>query len=101
MTTAYVAIIILWAAWVGFCAYSVFSGAKWIVQPMADCGVPSAWWPWLGTAKAVGAAGLLVGLFIPVVGVVAMIGLVLYFFGAVATVLRARMYSSSAVLLVL
>ena len=99
MSTAYVAIMILWAAWVGFCAYSVFSRAKWIVQPMADYGVPSSWWPWLGTAKAAGAAGLLVGLFIPVIGVMATIGLVLYFIGAVATVLRARMYSSSAVLL--
>ncbi len=101
MSTAYVTITILWAAWVGFCAGAVFSRAKWIVQPMADYGVPSSWWPWLGTAKATGAAGLLIGLFIPAIGVMAVIGLVLYFLGAVATVLRARMYSNSAVLLLL
>jgi DoxX-like family len=49
--------------------------------------------PWLGTAKAAGAAGLLVGLFVQVIGIVAGIGLVLYFAGAVITVVRARLYS--------
>jgi len=71
------------------------------VQPLADYGVPRAWWPWLGAAKAAGAAGLLVGLFVPVIGVMAAIGLVLYFIAAVATVVRPRVYSRSAVLLVL
>ncbi|GAA2776564.1 hypothetical protein GCM10020219_054420 [Nonomuraea dietziae] len=40
-----------------------------------------------------GAAGMLVGLLVPVIGVLAAIGLVLYFTGAVVTVLRARSYS--------
>jgi hypothetical protein len=52
-------------------------------------------------AKATGAAGLLVGLFVPVIGVMAAIGLVLYFIGAVVTVVRPRVYSRSAVLLLL
>jgi multisubunit Na+/H+ antiporter MnhC subunit len=34
-----------------------------------------------------------VGLFVPVIGVAAGIGLVLYFTGAVATVIRARWYA--------
>ena len=101
MSAVYVTITILWAAWVGLCAVAVFSRARWIVRPMTDYGVPSSWWPWLGAAKATGAAGLLIGLFIPAIGAVAMTGLVLYFIGAVATVLRARVYSNSAVLLVL
>jgi hypothetical protein len=101
MSTAYVAVIVLWAAWVGVCAASVFVRAKWIVRPLADYGVPRSWWPWLGAAKAAGAAGLLVGLFLPVIGAIAMIGLALYFTAAVAAVLRARVYTSSAVLLVL
>ena|SRR5215218_2027310 len=54
---------------------------------------PRSWWPWLGTAKAAGAAGLLVGLFVPVIGVMAGIGLMLYFAGAVITVVRARWFS--------
>src|SRR6266568_2366116 len=94
MSTAYVVVTILAAAWVGFSAASVFFRAKWVVQPLADYGVPRSWWPWLGTAKAAGAAGLLVGLFVPVIGVMAEIGLVLYFAGAVVTVVRARCYSN-------
>lgn len=101
MSTAYVAVTVLWAAWLAFSAGALFFHAKWVVQPLADYGVPPSWWPWLGTAKAVGAAGLLAGLFMPVIGVMAVIGLMLYFIGAVATVMRGRMYSHSAVLLVL
>jgi DoxX-like family len=101
MSAAYVVVTVLWAAWVGFSAGSVFFRAKWVVQPLADYGVPRSWWPWLGAAKAAGAAGLLVGLFTPVIGVMAAIGLVLYFIGALATVMRPRVYSRSAVLLLL
>ena len=93
MPTVYVIVTILAAAWVGFSAACVFIRAKWVVEPLADYGVPRAWWPWLGTAKAAGAVGLLVGLFVPAIGVMAGIGLVLYFTGAVITVLRARSYS--------
>lgn len=93
MSTAHLVVTLLAAAMAGFSAASVFLRAKWVVQPLADYSVPRSWWTWLGTAKAVGAAGLLVGLFVPVIGVVAGIGLVLYFTGAVVTVVRARWYS--------
>lgn len=93
MSIAYVVVTVLAAFTVGFSALSVFSNAKWVVQPLADYGVPRQWWPWLGTAKAAGAVGLLVGLFVPVIGVMAGIGLVLYFAGAVITVVHARWYS--------
>jgi hypothetical protein len=101
VSIAYVVATVLWAAWVGFSAGSVFFRAKWVVQPLADYGVPPSWWPWLGAAKSTGAAGLLLGLFVPVIGVMAAIGLVLYFIGAVVTVVRPRVYSRSAVLLLL
>jgi hypothetical protein len=39
------------------------------------------------------AVGLVAGLFVPFVGVAAGIGLVLYFTGAVVTVVRARWFS--------
>jgi hypothetical protein len=91
--TAYVIITLLAAAMVGFSAASVFLRAKWVVQPLADYGVPRSWWPWLGAAKAAGAVGLVIGLFIPFIGVLAGVGLVLYFAGAVVTVIRARSYS--------
>jgi hypothetical protein len=92
MSTAYVIVTILAAAWVGFSAVSIFIRAKWVVEPLAEYGVPRAWWPWLGTAKAAGAAGLVVGLFVPAIGIAAGIGLVVYFIGAVITVIRARSY---------
>jgi hypothetical protein len=93
MSTAYVVVTLLAAAMVGFSAGTFFFRAKWVMQPLADYGVPRSWGPWLGTAKAAGAAGLLVGLFVPFIGVMAGIGLVLYFTGAVVTVVRARWYS--------
>jgi hypothetical protein len=93
MSTAYVVVTLLAAAMAGFSAGSVFFRAKWVVQPLADYSVPRSWWPWLGVAKSAGAAGLLVGLFVPVIGVMAGIGLVLYFAGAVVTVVRARWFS--------
>jgi DoxX-like family len=92
MSIAYVVVTVLAAIMVGYSAFSVFSQAKW-VQSLADYGVPHSWWPWLGTAKATGAVGLLVGLFVPVIGVMAGIGLVLYFAGAVITVVYAHWYS--------
>ena len=96
MSTAYLVVTLFAAAFVGFSAVSVFIRAPWVVQPLADYGVPRSWWSWLGTAKAAGAAGLVVGLFVPVIGVMAGAGLVLYFLGAVGTVLRAHWYSHTA-----
>lgn len=93
MSTTYIVLTVLGAAMAAFSACSVFFHAKWVVEPLSDYGVPRSWWPWLGTAKALGAAGLLAGLFVPVIGVMAGIGLVLYFAGAVLTVARARWYS--------
>ncbi|PXY20706.1 DoxX family protein [Prauserella muralis] len=96
MSTAHLVVTLLGAAMAAFSAGSVFARAPWVVQPLADYGVPRTWWPWLGTAKAAGAAGLLAGLFAPVLGLLAATGLVLYFAGAVVTVVRARAYAHVA-----
>jgi hypothetical protein len=93
MSTAYIVVTVLGAAMVAFSAGCVFLHAKWVVQPLTDYGVPRSWWPWLGAAKTAGAAGLLVGLFVPIIGVIAALAVVLYFVGAVITVVRARWYS--------
>jgi hypothetical protein len=93
MSIAYVVVTVLAAIMVGFSAFAVFTNATWVVQSLIDYGIPRTWLPWLGTAKAAGAVGLLVGLFVPVIGVMAEIGLVLYFTGAVITVAHARWYS--------
>jgi DoxX-like family len=47
----------------------------------------------LGTLKAAGALGLLIGIRGPLIGIAAAVGLVLFFVGAIVTHLRARDYS--------
>lgn len=93
MSTAYIVVTVLAAGMVGFSALSVFLHAKWVVEPLTAYGIPRRWWPWLGTAKATGAVGLLAGLLVPALGVLAAVALVLYFTGAVITVIRARWFS--------
>jgi hypothetical protein len=93
MSTTTTIVLLVTAAWVGFSAFSVYAHKAWVVDNLADYGVPRSWWVWLGTAKALGAAGLVVGLWVPDVGVAAAAGLALYFVGAVVTVLRARAFA--------
>jgi uncharacterized membrane protein len=61
---------------------------------MARAGVPESWLTFpIGTLKTAGAVGLLVGLLgVPVIGVAAVIGLVLFFVCAVYTHIRAGDY---------
>ncbi|MBX9424247.1 DoxX family protein [Streptomyces lateritius] len=80
----------------GFSGVAVFVRAAFVVEPLAAYGVPRAWWNGLGAAKLAGAVGLLVGFFVPVIGILAALGLILYFAGAVITVLRARAYGHVA-----
>jgi hypothetical protein len=93
MSTTATIVVVVAAAWVGFSAYAVFTRKSWVVDNLAEYGVPRAWWPWLGTAKALGSVGLVIGLWLPSVGVAAAVGLALYFLGAVLTVLRARAFA--------
>ncbi|MBC7301502.1 MAG: DoxX family protein [Nocardia sp.] len=96
MNTAYVIVTVAAALWVGFSAFSLLRRAPFVVEPLVEYGVPQSWWVPLGIAKALGSIGLLVGLFVPVIGILAAIGLILYFAGAVVTVLRAQSYKTVA-----
>ncbi|MFD4433674.1 DoxX family protein [Nocardia sp. NPDC058497] len=96
MNTAYVIVTVVAALWVGFSAFSLLRRAAFVVDPLVEYGVPQSWWTPLGLAKAAGSIGLIVGLWIPAIGVAAAIGLILYFAGAVVTVLRARSYKTVA-----
>jgi uncharacterized membrane protein YphA (DoxX/SURF4 family) len=60
-----------------------------IVESMDTVGVPDSWFPWLAICKLLGAAGLIVGLWVPAIGIAAAIGLSLYFLGAIIVHLRA------------
>lgn len=96
MSTAATIAVIVIAGWVGFSAFAAYTQQAWVVDNLADYGVPRSWWPWLATAKAGGAIGLVAGLAVPAVGVAAAVGLVVYFTGAVITVLRARAFTHVA-----
>ncbi|NUW36267.1 DoxX family protein [Nonomuraea sp. SMC257] len=94
MNTTHVIVTVLAAAWVGFSGFSLLRRADFVAEPLTEYGVPQSWWPLLGTAKAAGAVGLLAGLAVPAIGIAAGIGLILYFAGAVVTVLRARSFKT-------
>ncbi|MET9212135.1 MULTISPECIES: DoxX family protein [Actinomycetes] len=96
MHTAYIIVTVIAALWVGFSAFSLLRRAPFVVDPLIEYGVPQTWWTPLGLAKAAGALGLLLGLWIPALGITAAIALILYFLGAVITVLRARSYKTVA-----
>lgn len=64
-------------------------GMEQVVTMLTGLGVPSTWFPRLAAAEIAGAVGLLVGLAVPVVGILAAIGVIAYFVGAVVTHLRA------------
>lgn len=76
-------------------ALSSFFGAKFITDTFEDVKVARKWLPLLASLQAAGAVGLLLGfLGVPLIGVAAAIGLVVFFIGALFTHLRARAYRS-------
>ncbi|WP_369148207.1 DoxX family protein [Streptomyces sp. R44] len=71
--------------------------ARFVLANSAEVGVPVGWIPPLAALKAAGAAGLLVGLLgARPVGIAAGAGLVLFFVGAVAVHVRARVFHNLA-----
>jgi hypothetical protein len=93
MFTAYVVVTILTAAANLFSATLDFVRFQQILINMAKVGVSDSWITTLGVLKAAGALGLLVGIAIPLIGIAAASGLVLFFMGAIVTHLRAHDYS--------
>jgi hypothetical protein len=93
MSTAYTIVTLMAAAFVAFSSGALFAHAKFVMEPIERLGIPRSWWPWLATAKAAGAAGLVVGLFVPAIGVLAGVCLVLYFAGAVIISVIRRWYA--------
>jgi len=89
----YLIVTILAAAANIFSATCDFVRYEKVSIAMAKAGVPDSWMTTLGILKAVGALGLLVGICVPVIGVAAALGLILFFVGAIITHLRGRDYS--------
>jgi hypothetical protein len=93
MFTAYVLVTVLAAAANTFAATADFLRPQWLLANMTKVGVPRSWLFPLGALKAAGALGLLVGIGVPLLGVAAAVGLVLFFVGANITHIRAHWYS--------
>ncbi|MFF4581582.1 DoxX family protein [Streptomyces sp. NPDC001389] len=96
MSTTATVVTLVAAFMAGFSGLSVLRGAKFVTEPLVEYGVPQGMWTFLGTVKIAGALGLLAGFVVPAVGIAAATGLVLYFTGAIVTVLRARSYAHVA-----
>jgi DoxX-like family len=97
----------VFAAYVSLTAVTIVANAwaaatdltqpKWVLANMDEVGVPRSWLPPLGILKGAGAAGLLLGLLGErPLGIAAAIGLVLFFTGALATHVRARVFHNIA-----
>lgn len=82
----------LWFSWsTAAIAVADLIPAGFVLANSAEVGVPPSWLPVLGAVKLAGAGGLIVGLLgLPVLGIAAAAGLVLFFVGAVATHLKAH-----------
>jgi hypothetical protein len=93
--TAYVVVAAVTVLATGFSGIAALVHFKPILPAMAQAGVPESWLTFpIGTLKTAGAVGLLISLFgVPVIGIAAAIGLVLFFVCAVYTHIRASDYS--------
>ena len=93
MFITYIVVTILAVAANTYAAVVDFRGPQWVLDNMTKWGGSHSWLFTLGVLKAAGALGLLVGIGVPVIGVAGALGLVLFFVGAIAVVMRARWYS--------
>lgn len=94
MHTAYLIVIALAAAANVYAGISDFTRPPWLLANIKRLEVKERWLPTLGILKLLGGLGLLAGIAVPQIGVAAAGGLVLYFVGAMVTVLRARWYAN-------
>ncbi len=76
-------------------AVADLAGARFVLANSAQVGIPRSWLPWLAVLKLAGATGLLLGALRPL-GVAAACGLVLFYLGAIAFHLRARVLHNLA-----
>lgn len=93
MTAAFVVVTILAAAANVFSSTLDFVRYQRVLDAMTNAGVPHSLLVLLGVLKLAGAVGLVVGFWLPWVGLAAAAGLVLFFAAAVGVHLRARDYA--------
>ncbi|WIV57356.1 DoxX family protein [Amycolatopsis nalaikhensis] len=92
MHTTFIVITIVLNAAVGL---ADLAKAKFVLATSAAVDVPPSWLPALGALKLAGAAGLTLGLLgVPLIGVAAAVGLVLFYVGAIVAHIRARKFAT-------
>lgn len=94
MHSAYLIVIVLAAVANIYAGICDFTRPNWMLANIKRLKVEERWLPTLGVLKLLGGLGLLAGISVPQIGVVAAAGLVFYFVGAVVTVMRARWYAN-------
>lgn len=86
MHTAYLAVTIIAIVLNGFSGVSALARFAPIIPPMRRAGVPLSWLRFpIGTLKTLGAVGLIVGLWVPAIGIAAAAGLTIFFICAMYT----------------
>ncbi|WP_158842508.1 DoxX family protein [Saccharothrix deserti] len=91
MFIAYVVVTVVTVLANAGMAVADFVKAEFVPANSAEVGVPPSWLPMPASLKAAGAVGLLLGLLgAEVVGVVAAVGLVVFFVGAIVVHVRAK-----------
>jgi ABC-type multidrug transport system permease subunit len=93
MFTAFIIVTVFTAAANTYAAIVDFRRPQWVLDNMTKWGGSHSWLFTLGALKAASALGLLVGIGVPLIGVAAAVGLVLFFVGAIAVVIGAHWYS--------
>ena len=94
MHSAYLIVTVSAAAANIYAGICDFTRPDWLLANMKKLEVGERWLPTLGILKLLGGLGLLAGIMVPQIGVAAAAGLILYFVGAMITVLRARWYAN-------
>ncbi len=86
MHTSYLVVTIIAIALNGFSGVSALVHFAPILPPMRRAGVPLSWLTFpIGTLKTLGAVGLVVGLWVPAIGIAAAAGLTIFFVCAMYT----------------
>ncbi|PYK19030.1 MAG: hypothetical protein DME55_05475 [Verrucomicrobia bacterium] len=93
MFTAFIIVTLLTAAANTYAAFVDFRRPQWVLDNVTSWGGSHSWLFPLGALKGLGALGLLVGVGVPLIGIAAAVGLILFFVGAITVVIRARWYS--------
>jgi hypothetical protein len=91
--TAYIIVTVFTAAANTYAAIVDFRRPQWVLDNITRWGGSHSWLFTLGVLKAAGAFGLLAGIGVSLIGVAAAVGLVLFFIGAIAVVIRGGWYS--------